>query len=72
VSSTQATHDTTLRSCALIVVRSQRGAWHHHRSTIDRAARRPPAHRVWLDDPDGVAQYVTATGESRAAAAPEK
>jgi len=27
---------------------------------------------VWLDDPDGVAQYVTATGESRAAAAPEK
>jgi hypothetical protein len=25
---------------------------------------------VWLDDPDGVTQYVTETAESRAASAP--
>ena len=43
--------------------------------TIDRplTAPRDAALRiVWLDDPDGVTQYVTETAESRAAAAPAK
>ena len=41
--------------------------------TIDRPNTRPrdaPLRIVWLDDPDGVTQYVTETAESRAAAAP--
>jgi catechol 2,3-dioxygenase-like lactoylglutathione lyase family enzyme len=40
--------------------------------TIDRPLNRPrdaPLRIVWLDDPDGVTQYVTETTESRAAAA---
>ena len=43
--------------------------------TIDRPNTRPrdaPLRIVWLDDPDGVTQYVTETAESRAAAAPAK
>lgn len=41
--------------------------------TIDRPQTRPrdaPLRIVWLDDPDGITQYVTETAESRAAAAP--
>ena len=41
--------------------------------TIDRPQTRPrdaPLRILWLDDPDGVTQYVTETAESRAAAAP--
>jgi catechol 2,3-dioxygenase-like lactoylglutathione lyase family enzyme len=41
--------------------------------TIDRPLTAPPDARlrvVWLDDPDGVTQYMTETAESRAAAAP--
>ncbi len=41
--------------------------------TIDRPNTRPrdaPLRIAWLDDPDGVTQYVTETAESRAAAAP--
>jgi catechol 2,3-dioxygenase-like lactoylglutathione lyase family enzyme len=44
-----------------------------HGITIDRPQTRPrdaPLRIVWLDDPDGVTQYVTETAESRAAAAP--
>jgi len=40
--------------------------------TIDRPLTAPPDARlriVWLDDPDGITQYVTETAESRAAAA---
>ena len=40
--------------------------------TIDRPNTRPrdaPLRIAWLDDPDGVTQYVTETAESRAAAA---
>ena len=40
--------------------------------TIDRPNTRPrdaPLRIVWLDDPDGVTQYVTETAESRASAA---
>jgi catechol 2,3-dioxygenase-like lactoylglutathione lyase family enzyme len=43
--------------------------------TIDRPQTRPrdaPLRIVWLDDPDGVTQYVTETAESRAAAAPAR
>jgi len=42
---------------------------------IDRPNTRPrdaPLRIAWLDDPDGVTQYVTETAESRAAAAPTK
>jgi catechol 2,3-dioxygenase-like lactoylglutathione lyase family enzyme len=42
--------------------------------TIDRPNTRPrdaPLRIAWLDDPDGVTQYVTETAESRAAAAPQ-
>jgi catechol 2,3-dioxygenase-like lactoylglutathione lyase family enzyme len=41
--------------------------------TIDRPLTAPRDARlriVWLDDPDGITQYVTETGESRAAALP--
>lgn len=43
--------------------------------TIDRPNTRPrnaPLRIVWLDDPDGITQYVTETAESRAAAKPAK
>jgi catechol 2,3-dioxygenase-like lactoylglutathione lyase family enzyme len=43
--------------------------------TIDRPLSAPRDARLriaWLDDPDGVTQYVTETAESRAAAAPAK
>lgn len=42
--------------------------------TIDRPLTAPPDARlriVWLDDPDGIAQYMTETAESRAAASPQ-
>jgi catechol 2,3-dioxygenase-like lactoylglutathione lyase family enzyme len=42
---------------------------------IDRPQTRPrdaPLRILWLDDPDGVTQYVTETAESRAAAAPAR
>jgi catechol 2,3-dioxygenase-like lactoylglutathione lyase family enzyme len=41
--------------------------------TVDRPLTAPPDARlrvVWLDDPDGVTQYMTETAESRAAAVP--
>jgi hypothetical protein len=41
--------------------------------TIDRPVTAPRDARLrimWLDDPDGVTQYVTETAESRAAAPP--
>jgi hypothetical protein len=41
--------------------------------TIDRPLSAPRDARlraVWLDDPDGISQYVTETAESRASAAP--
>lgn len=44
-----------------------------HGVTIDRPLTAPRDARlriVWLDDPDGVTQYITETAESRAAAAP--
>ena len=43
--------------------------------TVDRPQTRPrdaPLRILWLDDPDGVTQYVTETAESRAAAAPPR
>lgn len=43
--------------------------------TIDRPNTRPrdaPLRIAWLDDPDGVTQYVTETAGSRAAAAPPR
>jgi catechol 2,3-dioxygenase-like lactoylglutathione lyase family enzyme len=43
--------------------------------TIDRPLTAPRDARLrimWLDDPDGVTQYVTETAESRAAAAPAR
>jgi catechol 2,3-dioxygenase-like lactoylglutathione lyase family enzyme len=43
--------------------------------TIDRPLTAPRDARlriVWLDDPDGVTQYVTETAESRAASAPAR
>ena len=43
--------------------------------TIDRPNTRPreaPLRIAWLDDPDGVTQYVTETAESRAVAAPAR
>jgi catechol 2,3-dioxygenase-like lactoylglutathione lyase family enzyme len=43
--------------------------------TIDRPLTAPRDARLrimWLDDPDGISQYITETAESRAAAAPSQ